>query len=392
MGGCCWSCSLCCFRKCSFWLSPEEKSVIEINRNINRMLKEQKKQESHGIKILLLGTGESGKTTFIKQMRIIHGDGYSSEQCQAFKRLIYQNIYTAMKSMVQAMDTLKLSYILPGNEENARRLLQVDVPQVQTFEPQDVDAIRRLWEDPGIKWCYRRRQEYHLLDSTKYYLTHLDRIGQPNYIPSLDDVLRVRVHTTGIQEYSFTIKKTNLRIVDVGGQKSERKKWIHCFENVTSLIFLASLSEYDQVLEENNQENRMKESLALFYSVIHSAWFIRASIILFLNKEDILQEKIHTSHLCSYFPNFKGEKQNADAAKDFICNMYKDLQRLKPRRVEANQTARHRQVKEEDEVDISNKEIYPHFTCATDTENITRVFNSIKDDLLKQSLKAFGIL
>lgn len=41
-----------------------------------------------------------------------------------------------------------------------------------------------------------------------------------------------------------------VRIVDVGGQKSERRKWIHCFENVTSLIFLASLSEYDQVLEE----------------------------------------------------------------------------------------------------------------------------------------------
>uniref|UniRef100_A0A8C4SWS3 Guanine nucleotide binding protein (G protein), alpha 15 (Gq class), tandem duplicate 4 n=1 Tax=Erpetoichthys calabaricus TaxID=27687 RepID=A0A8C4SWS3_ERPCA len=371
--GCCWSCSLWCFRKCSFWLSPEEKSVIEINRNINRMLKEQKKQESHGIKILLLGTGESGKTTFIKQMRIIHGDGYSSEQCQAFKKLIYQNIYTAMKSMVQAMDTLKLSYILPGNEVQIQFIPSVStrlVPQMD-ITPGDVDAIRRLWKDPGIKWCYRRRQEYHLLDSTKYYLTHLDRIGQPNYIPTPDDVLRVRVHTTGIQEYSFTIKKTNLRIVDVGGQKSERKKWIHCFENVTSLIFLASLSEYDQVLEENNRENRMKESLALFYSVIHSTWFIRASIILFLNKEDILQEKIHTSHLCSYFPNFKGKEgiiQNAEEAKHFICNMYKDLLRL------------------------NKKDIYSHFTCATDTENITHVFNSIKDDLLKQSLKAFDIL
>lgn len=44
--------------------------------------------------------------------------------------------------------------------------------------------------------------------------------------------------------------------MDVGGQKSERKKWIHCFENVIALIYLASLSEYDQCLEENNQEVR----------------------------------------------------------------------------------------------------------------------------------------
>lgn len=48
------------------------------------------------------------------------------------------------------------------------------------------------------------------------------------------------------------------RIVDVGGQKSERRKWIHCFENVTSLIFLASLSEYDQVLEERETIVRVK--------------------------------------------------------------------------------------------------------------------------------------
>jgi hypothetical protein len=43
------------------------------------------------------------------------------------------------------------------------------------------------------------------------------------------------------------------RIVDVGGQRGEIRKWIHCFENVTSVIFLASLCEYDQFLEENNQ-------------------------------------------------------------------------------------------------------------------------------------------
>jgi hypothetical protein len=45
-------------------------------------------------------------------------------------------------------------------------------------------------------------------------------------------------------------------IVDVGGQRSERRKWIHCFENVIALIYLASLSEYDQCLEENDQEVR----------------------------------------------------------------------------------------------------------------------------------------
>ncbi len=43
---------------------------------------------------------------------------------------------------------------------------------------------------------------------------------------------------------------------DVGGQRSERKKWIHCFENVTSIIFCVALSEYDQVLLEESHQVR----------------------------------------------------------------------------------------------------------------------------------------
>ncbi|KAL4674672.1 hypothetical protein H8959_018606 [Pygathrix nigripes] len=113
-----------------------------------------------------------------------------------------------------------------------------------------------------------------------------------------------------------------LRIVDVGGQRSERKKWIHCFENVIALIYLASLSEYDQCLEENNQENRMKESLALFGTILELPWFKSTSVILFLNKTDILEEKIPTSHLATYFPSFQGPKQDAEAAKRFILDMY----------------------------------------------------------------------
>ena len=142
---------------------------------------------------------------------------------------------------------------------------------------------------------------------------------------------------------------------DVGGQRSERKKWIHCFESVTSIIFCTALSEYDQVLlEERNQvrscswclsgvfrssrlrlymrarcrqsrrrsrprrrlpfsppslhaeQNRMQESLVLFDSVINSRWFLRTSIILFLNKIDVFKSKLpkvrphYPSHSCSH--------------------------------------------------------------------------------------------
>uniref|UniRef100_A0A3P9J7Z5 Guanine nucleotide binding protein (G protein), alpha 15 (Gq class), tandem duplicate 4 n=1 Tax=Oryzias latipes TaxID=8090 RepID=A0A3P9J7Z5_ORYLA len=366
-------CWLWCHRTCVCFLSEEEKRSIAIDQEIRRKLKQQKQKEKREIKILLLGTGESGKTTFIRQMRIIHGRGFSEDERKAFAKCIFQNIFTAVKAMTGAMTMLKIPYANPENEMYAKWLQDVNTVQITRLERRYVDAIRRLWGDPGIRICYSRRCEYQLLDSTEYYMNNMERISMEDYIPTEQDVLRVRFPTTGIHDYSFNIKTITLRIVDVGGQKSERRKWIHCFENVTSLIFLASLSEYDQVLEEREGINRMRESLALFYTTIHSPWFLNTSIILFLNKTDILADKIRSSDLQQYFPNFAGRRQEPEDAMKFILKIY-----------------------EQQAINLDNsgerKTLYPHFTCATDTSNIRKVFSDVKDTVLVRSLKDYGVM
>ncbi|VDM71088.1 unnamed protein product, partial [Strongylus vulgaris] len=77
------------------------------------------------------------------------------------------------------------------------------------------------------------------------------RLGEATYQPTEQDILRTRVKTTGIVEVHFTFKNLNFKLFDVGGQRSERKKWIHCFEDVTAIIFCVAMSEYDQVLHED---------------------------------------------------------------------------------------------------------------------------------------------
>ena len=93
---------------------------------------------------------------------------------------------------------------------------------------------------------------------------------------------------------------------DVGGQRSERKKWIHCFEGVTSIIFCVALSGYDLVLAEDEEMNRMMESMKLFDSICNNKWFVETSIILFLNKKDLFEQKIKYSPLSICFPEYKG--------------------------------------------------------------------------------------
>ncbi|KAJ7986980.1 hypothetical protein DPEC_G00334000 [Dallia pectoralis] len=349
-------------------MSPEDAERHRIHREIERQLRKDKMQSHRELKLLLLGTGESGKSTFIKQMRIINGTGYADADRRGFTRLVYQNIITAVQNMIQAMETLRIKYADDQNIDLASRLSQVEADVCTNLEKWHVDAIRKLWSDQGMQKCYERRREYQLSDSTKYYLTDLDRIAAPLYLPSVQDILRVRVPTTGIIEYPFDFQSVIFRMVDVGGQRSERRKWIHCFEKVTSIIFLVALSEFDQVLYENHDVNRLDESNALFRTIITYPWFQDSSIILFLNKTDLFEEKILHSDLADYFPEFTGPRRDAEAAKNFILKMYVD-----------QHVGRY-------------KELYKHFTCATDTKNIKIVFKSVQQSIFQDNMASLGLV
>lgn len=350
-------------------LSEEAQEQRRINAEIDRQLKKDKRDQRRELKLLLLGTGESGKSTFIKQMRIIHGSGYSDEDRRGFIKLVYQNIFMSMQTILRAMDTLGICLRdSSSNEENVSKVLAIDFESVTTLTPEFAQAINSLWHDEGVQECYDRRREYQLTDSAKYFLSDIDRVSEEDFLPTEQDILRVRVPTTGIIEYPFDLETIIFRMVDVGGQRSERRKWIHCFENVTSIMFLLALSEYDQVLVEANNENRMEESKALFKTIITYPWFQNSSVMLFLNKKDILAEKIMYSHLVDYFPDYDGPPRDDKAAREFVLRRFVDLN------------------------PDSDKTIYSHFTCATDTENIRFVFAAVKDTILQLNLREYNLV
>jgi guanine nucleotide-binding protein subunit alpha len=130
------------------------------------------------------------------------------------------------------------------------------------------EAIAALWKDSGVQAAYERRAEYQLNDSTEYFFQRVNDVVQPNYSPSQQDILRSRVRTTGIVETTFLVEGNTFKMYDVGGQRNERKKWIHCFENVTAVLFVAAISEYDQKLFEDETQNRMVETVSLFEEIV----------------------------------------------------------------------------------------------------------------------------
>lgn len=153
-------------------------------------------------------------------------------------------------------------------------------------------------------------------------------------------------------------------MVDVGGQRSERRRWFDCFDCVTSVLFLASSSEFDQVLMEDRQTNRLMESLNIFDTIVNNRVFSKASIILFLNKTDLLEEKVKTMSIADYFPDFTGEPHDLADVQKFLVECFRSKRR-------------------EQQV----KPFYHHFTTAINTENIRLVFRDVKDTILHENLK-----
>ncbi|KAM7419589.1 hypothetical protein PAMA_016611 [Pampus argenteus] len=233
--------------------AAQEREARRRSREIDAMLARERRAVRRLVKILLLGAGESGKSTFLKQMRIINGQEFDKEALLDFRDTIYENILKGMRVLVDARDKLGITWQSCENEKQGMLVMSwegrvgnsgVDPIEFQLY----VMALSALWADSGIQQAYTRRSEFQLSESVKYFLDNLDRIGQLSYIPSKQDILFARKATKGIVEHDFVIKKIPFKMVDVGGQRSQRQKWFQCFDGITSILFMVSSSEYDQVL------------------------------------------------------------------------------------------------------------------------------------------------
>jgi len=230
------------------------------------------------------------------------------------------------------------------------------------------EHIKVLWADPGIRAAYEHRARFQLPDSVNYFFANeqLERISLDEYCPNYEDILRCRSRTTGVVETEFEIKNDLFKVVDVGGQRSERKKWIHCFEDVTAVIFVAAINEFDQTLYEDNATNRIAEALDLFDKTCNSHWFNNAAIILFLNKRDLFEDKITKVDLKVCFPDYSGGL-SYEKATEFLMNKFTGMNKQQ------------------------NVKIFGHITCATDQDNVKFTFTSVKKIVIDASLKKSGL-
>jgi guanine nucleotide-binding protein G(i) subunit alpha len=359
-------------------LSPEEikqrKAEQAKTRNLDAQIDKEIEDSKLVHKLLLLGAGESGKSTLFKQMVKLYGEGFSDQQRkETYIRIVHANVISNIKTLCHHAQAHAGE---PGVAENLRSLIPYfdELKSDTEVTPQIAEQISKLWADAGIQNTFQRRHLFQLNDSCFYFLNKVSEVAEEKYIPSDADIFAVRVRTTGIVSSEFLIDGNRFQMFDVGGQRNERKKWIHCFENVTAVIFVAALSEYDQVLYEDENVNRMTEALTLFDEIANSRWFKNTSIMLFLNKRDLFAEKIEKKAITVTFPEYTGP-QTYEASANYI----RDKFLLRNRQMDKSHPEH-------------PKRIYSHITCATDSSNVRVVFNAVKDIVIRVSLEGAGLV
>lgn len=349
-------------------LNEEERAATTKSKMIDKDLQNENRNSGNKIKLLLLGAGESGKSTIFKQMKILHGTGFSEDDRMRFKWFIWSNIVECAKIVCDAIDSFGYTSLLtPAGSAAVQTIRDITKDRVE-LDRNLATTIKTMWQEDAVKKTLERGNEFQLMSSSLSFISRIDTIASQDYLPSIDDVLLCRIRTTGVHEENFLIKGRNFCIVDVGGQRSERRKWMHCFTDVNAVIFVAALSEFNEQLFEDSTVNRMTDALSLFETVCNSQYMRGISIILFLNKIDIFREKIAHINLADIpqWSDYSGTPKSYEEGLEYFLHKF---------------TAANRD---------SSKRIYHHYTCATNTDNMKFVLTASSSIIIEQSLEKLG--
>ncbi|KAI0089485.1 guanine nucleotide binding protein, alpha subunit [Irpex rosettiformis] len=233
----------------------------------------------------------------------------------------------------------------------------------------------KLWGDPTIQ-SVLEFQKIRLQDLPGFFLDELDRITAAKYVPTDDDILRARLKTLGVSEYRFQVKDGSgfgsstreWRIYDVGGHRSlVRAAWAPFFDDMNAILFLAPISCFDQVLEEDPNVNRLEDSILLWKSIVSNPLLSRTSLVLFLNKIDILKAKLASGiQFGHYIVSYGTRPNDYDNTSNYLRRKFQQIHK---------------------EHSPAPRTFYCHFTTVTDTKATSMILADVQDTIIRKQLQ-----
>ncbi|KAG4105434.1 guanine nucleotide binding protein, alpha subunit [Neocallimastix lanati (nom. inval.)] len=307
----------------------KKSNKVASKNEIDEKLEIDGLEERLNLKILLLGSGESGKSTVLKQLKLINKIELENDELLEYKNGLRRNVLQCMNILTGQLKPHELEYEKPESQDLALLLKKAEEQYLNEdnsyFTSEVASAINFLWtNEPSIKKVWEKRNNFWIMDAAYYYFDNVMRFVDDDFELTEEDYVMSRIMTTGIISTEISIPPLKYTVIDVGGQRNERRKWLHCFDNVSALLFIVNLSGYNSVLFEDNSVNRMKECFDLFKQTANNEIFKNTPIFLLFNKKDLFEEKIRTDsiNICEEFADYTGSGDLMDSLS-FIEKKFK---------------------------------------------------------------------
>jgi len=353
-----------------------------LEKDIDYQMSLAEKREKRLIRILLLGPGDSGKSTIVKQMKRIH-QTLDPKEVVLIRPYIKEAVVGYIKLLCLQSHELaekeEAKTEMFGDDEILRKeLLALQPPY--NLDEKLAAKITKLWSNPAIQRTFALCHKYQIHDNVAYFLDKVDEIQNKDYTPSFDDYVRFRSRSTGLSVERITAKIDSVikgeycfEITDVGGQRSERQKWMRIvMDNIQTVLFVVALSEYDLACFEDNKTNRLVEAIELFRSCVGGKFFVDKTVVVFFNKYDLFSTKIREVPITVAFPDYPKNQSPHDENLVIQYVAGKFLQCF--------------DVKKGTGIPL-----HFHRTTALDTHNVQRVFDDITLDLVRMTLQGTGM-
>jgi len=338
----------------------------EIDRQIKEEARAVHRDERAIILLMSIPEYEEEASTLTRQMKFTHSGDWGKDHAD-YRPEIWKILLENARSIVEAIQTRDIWSLSLTNIMNCEYIMchrtDVDNPQF-LFQPKFAQAVKELWVEEVTSALLECPSCLPLHDNAAYFFSEVHRIVAEDYVPTMEDI--TRISKKGVIKAYINIHQLSVQILQLHGHRGIFQRWTHLFEGITSIVFYASLSGYDQRSTNWNQQSCLDESLILFDKVVNSRWFLQTSVVLLLTERDVFKIKLLEVPLNQYFPDYTGGT-DCDKGTKYILSRFSQLN---PARLT----------------------LYAHITEVSDIYNVQFVLSALQDTILQNYLRALKLV